>query len=94
MTPDESLELLESVHSFPCEFTIKVIGRAEGDFVERVLASVRAALGVPNDPPHSVRETSGGKHVSLTLEPWMESAQHVLDVYQELRSTDGVVVLM
>ena len=94
MTPDQSLELLESVHSFPCEFTIKVIGRSEGDFVARVLASVRTTLGVLNDPPHTLRETTGGRHVSLTLEPWMESAQHVLDVYAELRTTEGLVVLM
>ncbi|MCC7422464.1 MAG: DUF493 domain-containing protein [Planctomycetaceae bacterium] len=94
MTSDESLELLESVHNFPCEFTIKVIGRAENDFVGRVLTSVRETLGIVNDPPHTQRETAGGRHVALTLEPWIQSAQQVLDVYRELRSTDGVVVMM
>ena len=90
----ESLELLEATNPFPGSFMIKAIGKSEGDFVSRVIQAVRQSLELEFDPPHSVRETAGARHVSVTIEPWCETAEDVLTVYDALKETDGLVLLL
>jgi putative lipoic acid-binding regulatory protein len=90
----QTIELLESYHQFPCPYTFKAIGKVENGFIARVVAAVREELEFPADPPYHVRQSSGGRHVSVTLEPRMDSAQRVLDVYRRLRNISGVVLLL
>lgn len=94
--PDElpNVELLESVHSFPCVFRFKVIGEASDNFAERVLAAVRAELKEEIELSFTTRTTSGGRHVSVTVEPEMQNADHVIAVYARLRVLEGLVMLM
>ena len=89
-----AIELLESTHSFPCSYTFKVIGLAEGNFVGRVLHAVRRVLPEDAEPPFSSRQTAGGKHVSVTIEPTLETADDVLAVYRELVELQGLVLLL
>jgi putative lipoic acid-binding regulatory protein len=88
-----AIELLEANHTFPGPYMFKVIGRVENGFVARVVAAAREALAEPVDPPFRVRETSGGRHVAVTLEPTVQSAEQVLAVYRRVRATVGLVVL-
>jgi putative lipoic acid-binding regulatory protein len=90
----QTIELLESYHRFPCSYTFKAIGKVENGFIARVVAAVRDELAFAADPPYHVRQSSGGRHVSVTLEPRMDSAQRVLDVYRRLRNISGVVLLL
>lgn len=94
MTRHENLDLLLSVHNFPGPYTWKVIGRTENGFVDRVLTEFRDALDLEFDPPYTTRETAAGRHIALTVEPWMDSADDVLDLYTRLRETEGLVVLL
>jgi putative lipoic acid-binding regulatory protein len=87
-------ELLESTHQFPCQYTFKAIGKAEGGFVARVVAAVREELGCADDPPFTLRQATGGGHVAVTLEPRMQTAVQVLAVYRRLLGTAGLVVLL
>ncbi len=89
-----TVELLESTHNFPCRYLFKVIGRDEDDFTVRVVTAVRTALEASVDPPHRLRHTSGGAHVSVSLEPVLKSADQVLAVYRLLHQTDGVVMIL
>lgn len=88
-----ALELLQSAHRFPGPYTFKVIGRAERGFLARTVAAVRDALEAERDPPYRTRETAGGKHIAITLEPQVATAQQVLDVYKRLSGTVGLVML-
>jgi putative lipoic acid-binding regulatory protein len=88
-----SIELLESIHCFPGLYLFKVIGRVENGFVGRVVAAVREELAAPVDPAYKVREAVGGRHVSVTLEPTVQTAHDVLAVYRRLRSLKGLVIL-
>jgi putative lipoic acid-binding regulatory protein len=88
-----SVELLESTHEFPGPFTFKAIGQAEGGFVVRVVAAVRQELEIEIDPPYSTKQTRGGRHVSVTLEPEVESAWQVLAIYGRIQETAGLVML-
>lgn len=87
-------ELLESTHSFPCTYRFKVIGAADDHFVGRVLAAVCQELDEGIEPPFSTRTTAGGRHVSVTIEPEMETAAHVISVYLRLQQLEGLVMLM
>jgi hypothetical protein len=77
--------LLESSHTFPGPYTFKVIGKAEGGFMARAVAAVREELALDADPPFSTRESVGGRHIAVTLEPHIQSAGQVLAVYRRLQ---------
>jgi hypothetical protein len=85
-----SVELLESTHEFPGPYTFKVIGRWEQGFVARTVAAVRDQLEGEVDPPYSVRETAGGRHVAVSVEPQVQNAWEVLAVYQRLSLLPGL----
>ena len=87
------LELLESYHTFPGPYTFKVIGKADGGFMARTVAAVREELALDIDPPFSIRESKGGRHVAVTLEPLVQSAVQVLAVYRRLSVMVGLVMM-
>lgn len=88
-----AIELLESTHSFPGPYMFKVIGKSERGFVARAVAAVREELEAEIDPPYKVRETAGGRHVAVTVQPTVQTAQQVLAVYGRLRHLVGLVML-
>lgn len=93
MTALQSIELLESTHQFPGRYMFKIIGRTENAFAARAVAAVRDELAAPTDPPFRLRQTAGGRHVSVTMEPWVETAQQVLAVYSRIQKLSGLVML-
>ncbi|MBL4883500.1 MAG: DUF493 domain-containing protein [Planctomycetaceae bacterium] len=81
-------------HEFPCPYTFKVIGEANDGFVESIVAAVRQGMNYDFDPPFQSRETSGGRHVSLTFEPVVDSPDQILAVYAEVQRQEGVIFLL
>jgi hypothetical protein len=93
MEPNPSpLELIRKTHTFPGPYLFKVIGDAKHDFPARVVAALVEELGV--EPQHEVRSTPGGRHVSVTLHPTLESAEQVLAIHHRLKKLDGLVMLL
>jgi uncharacterized protein len=88
-----ALDLLETTHSFPGPYVFKVIGKPDDGFVARIVAIVRDELTSEIDPPFHVRESTGGRHLSVTLEPVVQSAHQVLAIYRRLGKLDGLVML-
>jgi len=88
-----AIELLESTHVFPGRYMFKVIGRAEHGFAARVVAAIREELAEVADPPFRTRETAGGRHVSVTVEPTVQTAQQVIAVYRRVQKITGLVML-
>ncbi len=89
-----ALDLLESVHSFPGPYQIKAIGAADNDFVERVLAAVISEIANPDHAEHKVRSTPGGRHVAVTFELQVQTAQQVRDIYAAIRLVEGLAFLL
>lgn len=89
-----SVELLEDTHEFPGPYSFKVIGRTEPGFVARVVAAVRDELEGEVDPQYSVRETSAGRHASVSIEVTVQSAWEVLAVYQRLQGLPAVELVL
>ena len=88
-----TVELLEKTHAFPCPYLFKIIGKADQGFSARVVAAVREELHIEVDPPYRVREAEGGRHLAVTLEPVVQSAQQVIAIYRRLCVLDGLVML-
>lgn len=88
-----SLELLERAHDFPCPYLFKIIGKSDQAFLARVVTIVREELRMEIDPPYQVRESVGGRHFSVTLEPLVQSPQQVIAIYQRLGVLEGLVML-
>lgn len=93
MEREAALELLNATHDFPCPFTIKVIGLAKDDFELRVVELIKSVLDV-DSVSASTKETPKKKHVSVTVEPVVQSAEQVLLLYDKIRSVEGVVMTM
>jgi uncharacterized protein len=89
-----TFDLLEKSHDFPCPYLFKIIGKVDEGFLARVLAAVREELSIEVDPPYRVREAVGGRHVSVTLEPVVQSAHQVLAIYRRLGVLDGLVMML
>lgn len=89
-----SAETLEAAHEFPCAYTFKVIGAADGKLTGRIVACVRDELQMDTDPPYSFRTARNGKHVAITLEPECQSAQQVIAIYSRLTGMEGIVMLL
>jgi putative lipoic acid-binding regulatory protein len=88
-----TLELLEDTHQFPCPYLFKIIGKPDREFVTRVVAEFSAELGGGAEVPYRVRDAVGGRHVSVTLEPMVQSAQQVVAIYRRLGALDGLVIM-
>ena len=94
MEEEQTLELLNATHDFPCAFTIKVIGKASDEFVAKVVDTVSTISEATDEIPYTTRATPNGRHIAITLEPTLQSAEQVLLVYARIRTVKGVVMTM
>jgi len=88
-----SVELLESIHPFPGVYRIKAIGTTVDDFERRVVEAVVSQLPAASDLDYSVRTTRGGRHVALTLDITVQTAEQVRAVYAEIQNVAGLTLL-
>ena len=88
------LELLQSTHRFPCRFTFKVIGLDVEEFSLRAVTAVCCALPAGTTPDCSTRQTANGRHIAVTIEPEVHSAEQVLAIYAQLQRLEGLVLLL
>ncbi len=94
MDQSPPLDLLESGHTFPGSYQIKAIGTVADDFETRVIDAVRAEIGAAPSLQLSKRTTPDGRHVALTLEIFVQSADEVRAIYARIRAVTGVVMLL
>jgi putative lipoic acid-binding regulatory protein len=80
--------------SFPCEFPIKAMGRAEPGFQARVEAIVRAH--VPELSRHAVHVTHSarGNYVSVTVLITAHSREQLDAIYRDLTACEQVLVAL
>jgi len=88
------VELLNSTHQFPGPFVLKVVGKAEDGFLGRVVATAREKSGLPADPAFTVRQSTTGKHVSVTVSIDVKDAEQVLEIYSALSNLQGLELLL
>lgn len=84
----------ESVLEFPCEFPIKVMGRAEQDFAQ-VLTELVLAHDPKLDPATvEMRPSREGNYLGLTFKVNAQSQQQLDDLYRALTSHPMVAYVL
>jgi uncharacterized protein len=88
-----SVELLESIHQFPGTYQIKAIGLADDNFAGRVISAACSELATPSELDYSIRITPGGRHVAVTLEITVQTAEQVRAIYARIQEVEGLTLL-
>lgn len=82
----------ELVLEFPCDFPIKVVGRAEVEFHLRICEIVCRHDDCFNPDEHlQRRDSSAGKYQSLTVNLRATSKTQIDAVYQDLKACELVL---
>lgn len=77
---------------FPCLYTFKIFGRRSEGFAEKVRAIIAATLGVVPRDAVSLRESSQGRYVSVTVVMRVETQSQLERVYADLRAEKEVLL--
>lgn len=84
----------ETLLEFPCEFPIKVFGKAGGDLKSIVLEIVRLHAPEVNEDNISTRQSQGGKYDALTVTINAQSKSQLDAIYQELTASPQVMMAL
>jgi putative lipoic acid-binding regulatory protein len=84
----------DTLLEFPCDFPIKAMGRAEGDFEAMVITLVRKHA--PDLPDEAVRtaDSKGGKYLSVTVTVRATSREQLDNIYRELTACEQVLMAL
>lgn len=93
-TREASIKTLEETHSFPGPFMFKIIGENSPAFIARVVQVTVTVLGPKVAPAVTTRESSGGRHLAVTMVVAVPDAESVLTVYAALGGIAGVTMVM
>lgn len=88
------IDLLESSHTFPGIYQIKAIGSIDDDFEARIIAAARSETESESDVAFTVRATPGGRHIAITLEVKVETADQVRRIYAKIHQEKGIAYLL
>lgn len=84
-------ESQETILEFPCRFPIKVMGRAGDDFDALVVELVRRHAPDLNEGAVTLRESTGGNWVSVTVVIEATSKRQLDAIYRDLSTQERVV---
>jgi hypothetical protein len=84
----------ETLLEFPCDFPIKVMGRAEPGFDLMVVELVRRHAPDLGEGAVTTRASRGGKWISVTVMLRAESKSQLDAIYLELTAHEKVVMAL
>jgi putative lipoic acid-binding regulatory protein len=84
----------ESLLTFPCEFPIKVMGRASENFEADVIAIVRKHAPDLTETAISNRPSGNGNYIAITLTVNATSKEQLDNIYLELNGHESVVMML
>lgn len=84
----------ESLIEYPCDFPIKVMGRARPDFAQTLTEVVRRFDPAFDPATVEMRPSKGGKYLGLTFTVHATSRQQLDDLYRALHAHDMVSVVL
>ncbi|MGN6650213.1 DUF493 family protein [Trinickia sp.] len=84
----------ESLFEFPCDFPIKVMGKAHPDFTETIVNVVRQFDASFDATRVETRPSSGGNYTGLTVTVRALSREQLDDIYRALTGHPMVKVVL
>lgn len=91
---DESEGGRESVIEFPCRFPIKVMGRDESEFEPHVLQIVSQHVDDIAPEDVSVRSSSKGKFLAVTVTIDAQSQEQLDRIYRNLTASERILYVL
>lgn len=83
---------LEDLLEFPCNFTFKVVGKADPVLADNVVAVVQKHIKGDYHP--IVKESGKGTYHSVSITVTAEHIHHINTLYKELAEIDGVRMVL
>jgi uncharacterized protein len=81
--------------SFPCDFSLKVMGKSSAEFVNMAVAIVRQHFPDFNvETQLQKRFSQFTKYISLTITVHAESQEQLDNLYRQLSSTPEILVVL
>ena len=84
----------ESLLSFPCEFPIKIMGRAGENFEAEVVAIVRKYAPDLSQAAITRRPSGKGNYIAITVTVNATSKEQLDNIYLELNAHKSVVMTL
>jgi putative lipoic acid-binding regulatory protein len=84
----------ESPLKFPCDFPIKAMGHAHGDFHSQVVDIVQRHWPECHEEAVSSRASRNGKYLSVTVTVHATSRAQLDAIYQDLTASDDVLMAL
>ena len=85
------LDRRASVAQFPCRFPVKAMGLAQPDFDTLIVEIIRRHAPPLTEGAVTLRSSSGGKYVAVTVVIDATSREQLDAIYQDLTDDDRVV---
>ena len=82
----------ESAIEFPCDFPIKAMGHARGNFELTVLEIVRRHAPDLTEAAFKSRSSRNGKYLSVTITVRAQSKQQLDAIYMDLTACEHVLM--
>jgi putative lipoic acid-binding regulatory protein len=87
-------EQKQSALQFPCDFPLKVMGRASPCFDAVVMEIVLRHVGAVREGAVSLRASSNGNYLSVTVTVQAESQDQLDNLYRELSGHERVLMVL
>jgi putative lipoic acid-binding regulatory protein len=84
------IELLDSVHEFPGEYTVKAFGPHNQLFVDGVTTAAALHHAKSGVPEISARASSKGTYICVTAVVWVSTADEVHRLYEAVQQVPGL----
>lgn len=94
MTKPNGHATSESVIQFPCDFTLKIMGKSEGHFEKIVLAIIKEHF--PETSPSRIQKkfSKDKNYLSLSITVFATSKMQLDALYQALSSTKEILMVL
>ena len=92
--PDNENDAQESLLEFPCRFPIKAMGLDEAEFEAHVLQIISAHVDDIGPDDVSIRPSSKGKFLAVTVTIVAQSQEHLDRVYRNLTASERILYVL
>jgi hypothetical protein len=79
---------------YPCDYPIKVLGLQSADFAALVVDIVRRHDPGLREEHISLRESSGGKYLSVSVTITASGPEHIRALFEDLKASGRVTMVL
>jgi putative lipoic acid-binding regulatory protein len=94
MSNPEEANAIDALFNFPCDFPIKVMGKAHPEFAHTMVTVIQAFDAEFDSTRIEQRPSSGGNYMGLTCTVKAINRAHLDDIYRALTAHPMVKIVM